>query len=139
MSRYLEASLREPKLTSLEAPYECPEPESAGSLSPVLTPSPEALTLAWKMLPILRKAGLGVTGLALATWIGIHAVKGQQATHPWVELTLYIVFGLGLATVLLTWPPITDRLPWGQPKLELRGVAQYYRSARESREDNDYM
>src|SRR3954451_1195679 len=75
---------------------------------------------------------------AAATWVGIHVVAGQHPTHSAYDLVLYAAFGLGIVVLVLTTEPVAGRvLWWRKPGLETVAINQYFRRARESREDND--
>jgi len=54
----------------------------------------------------------------------------------WVYLDVAILV-VALSVVLWTWEPFARRLWWRKPKLDLRGVGQFFRSARNSRSEND--
>lgn len=50
----------------------------------------------------LHNAGLWVTGLAVATWLGVHAVRNQAPTHHWYDWALYMAIGAGALVALFT-------------------------------------
>jgi hypothetical protein len=88
------------------------------------------------VLHTLNVVGRWLAGIAFATWIGIHAVKGQHPTHGWYDTLLYICFALGLLLIALTSTRLQNKLRRG-PTLLLTGIEDFQRSANASRSPND--
>jgi hypothetical protein len=83
-----------------------------------------------------RRGAAWLFGLAVASWIGIHAVAGQKPTHSWYDWVIYAAILISLFMFLATTEKIRASVS-KKPKLTSGDVRSFRRSANASRETDD--